>query len=45
MIFRPEGILPDERRSEELRESKSDAPDENDSPPSAVAAPDAGRKA
>jgi branched-chain amino acid transport system permease protein len=46
MIFRPEGILPDERRVEELRESdEPSAPDENDSPPSAVAVADAGRKA
>ncbi|MEI8167043.1 MAG: branched-chain amino acid ABC transporter permease, partial [Chloroflexales bacterium] len=46
MIFRPEGILPDERRVEELRESdEPDAPDENGSPPSVVAVTDAGRKA
>ena len=46
MIFRPEGILPDERRVEELRESdEPDAPDENGSPPSVVAVADAGRKA
>jgi branched-chain amino acid transport system permease protein len=45
MIFRPEGILPDERRSEELRESNDPSvPDDIERPPPNLTEPEVGLK-
>jgi branched-chain amino acid transport system permease protein len=44
MIFRPEGILPDERRSEELHSDEPDIPDDSDRTPPKLTEPDVGLK-